>query len=364
MWLCALCGTAESFEHSHCMLCGTPRAEHEVAVEQSKARTPLAAPAGSRAQGLADVAVLSKVPEPAGGACGDAAQEHLRRGSAARGPSPCPRGASRSRSYGGCRGGGFARETGMVKSWIFEKQFGFVSSSSKNRPDLFLHVDNIKSLDQRERAKAQGLRCGDRVAFHIREAAAGNRSDNAVDAEVLGAARPSSSRSPSSRQEDSWWRRRRGHKHYEEAQEIKEWQCWRTSRWIRAPAQNYEVLTLPVGKVRFTQESVKHQFSDGQSFEDLLAGLESGRIDPLKDWFLELRGFQQDSRGPHHPAVYYCLNNRRLHCLQEFQARHPERKVLMKLWVQDFEPEAKLAIQALTTVNGGTTVRVRGPASS
>jgi len=355
MWLCALCGTAESFEHSHCMLCGTPRAEHEVAVEQSKARTPLAAPAGSRAQGLADVAVLSKVPEPAGGACGDAAQElcpqdfekeghdiqslphqfqreHLRRGSAARGPSPCPRGASRSRSYGGCRGGGFARETGMVKSWIFEKQFGFVSSSSKNRPDLFLHVDNIKSLDQRERAKAQGLRCGDRVAFHIRE--------------------------------DSWWRRRRGHKHYEEAQEIKEWQCWRTSRWIRAPAQNYEVLTLPVGKVRFTQESVKHQFSDGQSFEDLLAGLESGRIDPLKDWFLELRGFQQDSRGPHHPAVYYCLNNRRLHCLQEFQARHPERKVLMKLWVQDFEPEAKLAIQALTTVNGGTTVRVRGPASS
>ncbi|CAK0815094.1 unnamed protein product [Prorocentrum cordatum] len=180
------------------------------------------------------------------------------------------------------------------------------------------------------------------------------------------------------------WRRRCEYEEYSEVSEEEEWswQKKRRTRWVRrkvAPARKSaastvpawrmqqargKVLDLPVSQVRFTQASIKHEFSDGRKLDDLIADLESGKVNPKTHKNLLLRGFQQDARGPHHPATYFCENNRRLHCLSEFQRRHPEREVKVRMFVDCFMGKAKKAIQALTTVNGGTTVTVRRPASA
>ncbi|CAK0845942.1 unnamed protein product, partial [Prorocentrum cordatum] len=96
-----------------------------------------------------------------------------------------------------------ARETGTINTWNTEKQFGFVSCSSKNRADLFLHAEYFENLDQRNRAKTRGLRRGDRIAFDIQEAGGGKRSAEAVNAEMLDVSKLSPSRSPSGRRGDA-----------------------------------------------------------------------------------------------------------------------------------------------------------------
>merc|ERR1719436_259032 len=61
------------------------------------------------------------------------------------------------------------REAGTVNTWNNEKQFGFVSCTSSNMADLFLHAEYFDNLDQRNRAKTRGLRRGDKVEFDVEE---------------------------------------------------------------------------------------------------------------------------------------------------------------------------------------------------
>eukprot|EP00405_Crypthecodinium_cohnii_P006842 CAMPEP_0194782142 /NCGR_PEP_ID=MMETSP0323_2-20130528/78207_1 /TAXON_ID=2866 ORGANISM="Crypthecodinium cohnii, Strain Seligo" /NCGR_SAMPLE_ID=MMETSP0323_2 /ASSEMBLY_ACC=CAM_ASM_000346 /LENGTH=69 /DNA_ID=CAMNT_0039720881 /DNA_START=67 /DNA_END=272 /DNA_ORIENTATION=+ len=51
-------------------------------------------------------------------------------------------------------GGG--RETGTINTWNVDKQFGFVSCTSSNRADLFLHAEYFENPDQRNKAKNRG----------------------------------------------------------------------------------------------------------------------------------------------------------------------------------------------------------------
>merc|ERR1719436_798432 len=113
------------------------------------------------------------------------------------GTRPPPRGGgggSRSPSRGKKR----RREAGTVNTWNSEKQFGFVSCTTSNMPDLFLHAEYFNQLDQRNRAKTRGLRRGDKVEFDVEEPQAGKRSAQAVNAELVESVRrsPSASRSP------------------------------------------------------------------------------------------------------------------------------------------------------------------------
>mmetsp|Transcript_42781 Transcript_42781/g.91783 ORF Transcript_42781/g.91783 Transcript_42781/m.91783 type:complete len:236 (-) Transcript_42781:62-769(-) len=106
------------------------------------------------------------------------------------------RSPSRSRRKGG--GGSGGRETGTVNTWNTDKQFGFVSCTSSNRADLFLHAEYFDSVDHRNRVKTRGLRRGDRIEFTI-EDVPGKKSAQAMHADLLESSRrsPSSSRSRS-----------------------------------------------------------------------------------------------------------------------------------------------------------------------
>merc|ERR1719373_1151206 len=109
---------------------------------------------------------------------------------------------SRSRSSPK-RGRRRGRETGTVNTWNTEKQFGFVSCTSSNRADLFLHAEYFENLDQRNRAKTRGLRRGDKVEFDIEEPQSGKKSAQAINAELIETVKrsPSGSRSPDRRRE-------------------------------------------------------------------------------------------------------------------------------------------------------------------
>lgn len=105
---------------------------------------------------------------------------------------------SRSRSRDGGRSKRRGRETGTVNTWNNEKQFGFVSCTSSNRADLFLHAEYFEDLDQRYKAKNRGLRRGDKVEFDVEEPQAGKKSAQAINAELIETVgrSPSGSRSP------------------------------------------------------------------------------------------------------------------------------------------------------------------------
>merc|ERR1740120_631497 len=112
-------------------------------------------------------------------------------------------GGSRSRSRGRAgrsgsrhRGGKRPREQGTVNTWNAEKQFGFVSCTTSNRADLFLHAEYFEDLDERYKAKNRGLRRGDKVEFVVEEAGAGKKSAQAINARMVESVRrsPSSSR--------------------------------------------------------------------------------------------------------------------------------------------------------------------------
>mmetsp|Transcript_87481 Transcript_87481/g.270867 ORF Transcript_87481/g.270867 Transcript_87481/m.270867 type:complete len:208 (+) Transcript_87481:47-670(+) len=111
------------------------------------------------------------------------------------------RGSSRSRSGSGSSSGGRGRprETGTINTWNKDKQFGFVSCNSRNRPDLFVHAEYIENVDQRYKAKNKGLRRGDRIAFDIQEPrpASGKKSAEAVNVELLEMVKRSPTRSGS-----------------------------------------------------------------------------------------------------------------------------------------------------------------------
>merc|ERR1719436_55771 len=91
------------------------------------------------------------------------------------GTRPPPRGGgggSRSPSRSKKR----RREAGTVNTWNSEKQFGFVSCTSSNMPDLFLHAEYFENLD---------LRRGDKVEFDVEEPQAGKKSAQAVNADLV-----------------------------------------------------------------------------------------------------------------------------------------------------------------------------------
>jgi len=110
------------------------------------------------------------------------------------------RGDSRRRSRSAShRRSSRRREVGTVNTWNVGKQFGFVSCTSCDRPDLFIHAEYFENLEQRQKAKTRGLRRGDKIEFEVEEPQAGKKSGQAVHATLIEAVRrsPSGSRSRS-----------------------------------------------------------------------------------------------------------------------------------------------------------------------
>ena len=122
---------------------------------------------------------------------------------------------------------------------------------------------------------------------------------------------------------------------------------------------NRTVVTAPVMEVRFTYDTIGYRFWDGRRFDCLVSDLEHGRVDPMTHEFLQLEAGQQLARGPRHPAVYWCKNNRCFPCLQEFQRRNPHQMAQVRLIVEAFTGTAGAFTSALTTVNSGKYVEER-----
>jgi len=89
------------------------------------------------------------------------------------------------------------------------------------------------------------------------------------------------------------------------------------SKWLSHRPEDFHSSTtctkvVSVDDLRYSQESIGRSFSDGKTFEELISGLSSWRIDPLTADFLCLQGFET-KHGIH------SAENRRLFCLKEHQ---------------------------------------------
>lgn len=97
-------------------------------------------------------------------------------------------------------------------------------------------------------------------------------------------------------------------------------------------------------EIRFTQDSISKNLSDGRSVQDLIDGLSSGSISP--DSIPPIRIFQKDGN-------IYALDNRRLYAFQ--QAGISPKTV----WATPAEIARETAWK-MSTTNGGTSIIVRG----
>jgi hypothetical protein len=95
--------------------------------------------------------------------------------------------------------------------------------------------------------------------------------------------------------------------------------------------------------VRFSQDSISHKFRDGRTIEDLANGLRSGtiRIEDVPPLRL------MDRNGD-----LYTLDNRRLMAFRRAGKEIP--------WRMASDEEIAAEIWKFTTMNEGSSVRVRG----
>eukprot|EP00971_Amphidinium_carterae_P074688 1476128-Amphidinium_carterae.1 len=74
------------------------------------------------------------------------------------------------------------------------------TEDSRDHPDLFVHAEYFKDLDERYEAKNKGLHRGDKISFDIEKPQKGKKSAQAVNVKFLRKTkRNSPSRSPSGR---------------------------------------------------------------------------------------------------------------------------------------------------------------------
>merc|ERR1712187_964713 len=76
----------------------------------------------------------------------------------------------------------------------------------------------------------------------------------------------------------------------------------------------FEVMLLPVRALKYTQQNIGPNFQDGRPLNQLVADLQSGKVDPARHLCLEV--VKRWERGE---EVLYSLDNRRLYCLKQFQ---------------------------------------------
>lgn len=107
--------------------------------------------------------------------------------------------------------------------------------------------------------------------------------------------------------------------------------------------------------VRFTQDSIQGQtFKDGKRLEDLVDALVRGEIGVLEADFLVLEATRYKSD-------YFCNNNRRLWCLQQYQQLCPPGEtVRVRLTVARVkDPIIMRFMRQFTTNNNGLSVEKR-----
>eukprot|EP00930_Biecheleria_cincta_P042846 TRINITY_DN29486_c0_g1_i1.p1 TRINITY_DN29486_c0_g1~~TRINITY_DN29486_c0_g1_i1.p1 ORF type:complete len:708 (-),score=150.52 TRINITY_DN29486_c0_g1_i1:56-1903(-) len=134
-------------------------------------------------------------------------------------------------------------------------------------------------------------------------------------------------------------------------------------------ATNYEpveeLVHAVAEDVRFSQDTIAPTFSDGKTFDRLIGELHSGKVHPSRDDFLVLDAFR-GKRG-----CLFSLNNRRLHCLKEFekqlgkplkislkvQRMTPEQQAMLDTMVQDATMQR--IVRGLSTKDKGCSVQIR-----
>ena len=102
-----------------------------------------------------------------------------------------------------------------------------------------------------------------------------------------------------------------------------------------AVSQRYNVVYLPVTDLFYTQDSIKHGFTDGRSLDDLINALLGGDVDPCSDKFLELEAMRYPLFGKNTEPVPMCRNNRRLYCLKKNQER-VSKPVIVKVKLSEW----------------------------
>lgn len=134
-----------------------------------------------------------------------------------------------------------------------------------------------------------------------------------------------------------------------------------------------ELVQAVAEDVRFTQDTIAPTFTDGKTFDRLIGELQSGKVHPSRDDFLKLEAFRCDIVEGNSPRrrCLFSLNNRRLHCLKEFQKQlgkplkihlkvqrtTPEQQAMVKAMVEDSKMQR--IVRSLSTKDKGYSVQVR-----
>ena len=96
-----------------------------------------------------------------------------------------------------------------------------------------------------------------------------------------------------------------------------------------------EEITGPVQQLLYSQWTCSSRFRGGpyagRLLHEAIADLTSGNLDPLQDDWLVLDVVRRNAR-------LFSVDNRRLFCLRSWQQQEPERKVLARIRVREWDP--------------------------
>ena len=79
--------------------------------------------------------------------------------------------------------------------------------------------------------------------------------------------------------------------------------------------------------IRFSPDSIGSKFQNGEPLERLVADLRSGRVNHRTDSRLKIKVMEWPGRGP------ISMDNRRLHCLKQYQIHHMHTAVVVRAQV-------------------------------
>ncbi|CAE7501761.1 ttn-1 [Symbiodinium sp. CCMP2592] len=88
-----------------------------------------------------------------------------------------------------------------------------------------------------------------------------------------------------------------------------------------APRKRSYRISVPVDEVEFSQDSIGERFTCGRELQTTIDDLRHGKVHPDSSAFLVLNAMKTAAR-----TRFICRNNRRLHCLKEFQKRERRRR--------------------------------------
>eukprot|EP00434_Breviolum_minutum_P035928 symbB.v1.2.031816.t1/scaffold3735.1/size51219/6 len=125
------------------------------------------------------------------------------------------------------------------------------------------------------------------------------------------------------------------------------------TKWPNPPPKPVQTMVKRVSELRFASDSISDHFADGRPLMNLVHDIMLKAIDP----YVHPNMILDCVRLPHSNALY-CLNNRRLWCLNRLEEIQ-NQEVVVRVKIYNFSDSPAFFQSRVTSVNGGFSVYIR-----